>query len=824
MGTQFFTSLAGIIISGGLLLAMGGYYAYRWYKKRPIEITGEIVMMVSTVGIVWGYSAYKLSEASLHYAKEGISYVLKGDKENKSEIKAVLVQDKNSSENLKSLDVKPTIQVPISKKESVSLQTPKTIVKESKNVVKNEAYYIKRSNFYIPKFKYTKSLLLSKDEKYLFASNSTDILMWDIEKRELKKNFRGNHNLIKSMLLTQDGKYLLTASGSSTVMMWSIKKGKIVKKFAGSKEDIRFIALSTDGRNLITASCDGIVKVFDIATKKVLKKFFTHIKNATFALSSDKKHILVGSAKEKLELWSMKKGNRVDIFNAKNKSINRVAFSSDDKYIIAILRENLSYKQAIVVWDKKTKKVIQRIIVKDFPMKMLLTKDNKYIVVTRANGWLDIFDLVSGKKVKSFQGEGGNIESILFNKDESKLFFGTNEGIVNIWDIQKSKEIAQLKGLSTSTIESLFLTHDEKTIVSIHDNGKIVFWSYEKGEPTKVIEDANAIYGRATLGKNEKYMLTQSYATTHLWNLKENKLLKIFQGKDVSSKRAIAFFDNGDSIAVGSNSGIVSIWNIEKREKKKVFRGSKSAVLSIQFSKDERYMLSSTKDMAKLWDVQTQKEIQSFQVSHVKTLKLSANGEKVVWGMYANLIAVYDVEKGKIIYRLKGHKYPISSLKISEDGRYLVSNSKEGYIKLWNLRTGKESQAFRKQYGRLTQFSISKNAKYVVLGMISGNVRVWDIAKEKEKIVFRGKDGIGRALLTKDERYIVSVTRFTGIIKVWDILQEKEIKEFEKSKGNDWISFDRVKKSFKYSNNGNYIFRKKSNGSLENVSLDIEKK
>ena len=81
MGTQFLISLAGIIISGGALLAMGGYYAYRWYKKRPIEITGEIVMMVSAVGIVWGYSAYKLSEASLHYAKEGTSYVLEAGKE-----------------------------------------------------------------------------------------------------------------------------------------------------------------------------------------------------------------------------------------------------------------------------------------------------------------------------------------------------------------------------------------------------------------------------------------------------------------------------------------------------------------------------------------------------------------------------------------------------------------------------------------------------------------------------------------------------------------------------------------------------------------------
>jgi hypothetical protein len=81
MGTQFFASLIGIIISGGILLVMGGYYTYRWYKKRPIEITGELVMIVSTLMVIWGYSAYKLSEASFHYLKEGTSYVIEMGKD-----------------------------------------------------------------------------------------------------------------------------------------------------------------------------------------------------------------------------------------------------------------------------------------------------------------------------------------------------------------------------------------------------------------------------------------------------------------------------------------------------------------------------------------------------------------------------------------------------------------------------------------------------------------------------------------------------------------------------------------------------------------------
>lgn len=676
-----------------------------------------------------------------------------------------------------------------------------------------ENAYSHSANFYIPQFKYTKSLLLSKDEKYLFASNSTDIIMWDIEKKKLKKYFKGDTHIIKNMLLTHDGNYILTLSGKS-IKIWSIEKGRVIKTFFRGKESIVFMALSQDGKKVISASLDGVVKVFNFATKKIIKKFSTDSKGRAFALSHDEKYMLALSNREGIALWSMENAKKLDVFKIKSRYIYSVAFSSDDKYLLASLQEEKSYKDVILVWERATKKIIQRIVLDNLHMKTVVTKDNKYVVVAETNGWVEFFSLISGEKVKSFQGEGGNILSLLFNKNESKIFFASREGVVNIWEMQKNRKIALLKGDSIMNIENLLLTHDEKTMLLLYANGSIVFLNYEKGEPFKIIQDANAVYGSVHVGNNEKYMLTQSYADTHMWNLSQEKQLKIFQGKSVTSDKSITFCDNGDSVAVGASNGVVTIWNLEHQEKTKTFKGDNSTILSIQFSDDEHYMLSATKDMAKVWNVETQKEIRTFQITDARTLRLSASGKKVVWGMYGNLIAVYDVKKGKIVHRLKGHHYPIRNLKISEDDRYLVSNSSEGYIKLWNLETGKESQAFRKQYGRLTQFAIGKHAKYVVLGMISGNIRVWDIAKKREKRVFKGKDGIGKVLLSKDERYIFSATRFTGIAKVWDILKGKELKEFIRAKSGAWITFDKVKNSLKQGNKGEFVFKKKSADSL----------
>ena len=78
MGTQFLLSLLGGGIAGAGLLFIAGKYAYKWYKKEEIIISGEIVAIVSILLIIGAVSTYKLGEASYQIAKGGIEYVHDG--------------------------------------------------------------------------------------------------------------------------------------------------------------------------------------------------------------------------------------------------------------------------------------------------------------------------------------------------------------------------------------------------------------------------------------------------------------------------------------------------------------------------------------------------------------------------------------------------------------------------------------------------------------------------------------------------------------------------------------------------------------------------
>lgn len=81
MGTQFIVSLLGGSIAAGALLFIGGTYVYKWYKKDPINITGEVVAVVSIFLVMGGVSAYKLAEASYHYAVVGKDAVVESVKD-----------------------------------------------------------------------------------------------------------------------------------------------------------------------------------------------------------------------------------------------------------------------------------------------------------------------------------------------------------------------------------------------------------------------------------------------------------------------------------------------------------------------------------------------------------------------------------------------------------------------------------------------------------------------------------------------------------------------------------------------------------------------
>jgi len=75
MATNFLLSLIAGGIAGAGLLFILLKYGYKWYKKEPIYLSGELIMIISILTVTLLLSAYTLGEISLTVVKKTIHYL-----------------------------------------------------------------------------------------------------------------------------------------------------------------------------------------------------------------------------------------------------------------------------------------------------------------------------------------------------------------------------------------------------------------------------------------------------------------------------------------------------------------------------------------------------------------------------------------------------------------------------------------------------------------------------------------------------------------------------------------------------------------------------
>lgn len=112
-----------------------------------------------------------------------------------------------------------------------------------------------------------------------------------------------------------------------------------------------------------------------------------------------------------------------------------------------------------------------------------------------------------------------------------------------------------------------------------------------------------------------------------------------------------------------------------------------------------------------------------FQMEHTKyvnAIAFSPDGKRCATGGNDRVIKLWDVETGKLLKTLRGHKRAVSALQFSQDGAYLFSGEKGSVkanvytIKKWNLQT-REIEKESIITGMIKSIQVSPKGKYILL-------------------------------------------------------------------------------------------------------------
>ena len=108
--------------------------------------------------------------------------------------------------------------------------------------------------------------------------------------------------------------------------------------------------------------------------------------------------------------------------------------------------------------------------------------DGKYIASGSRDDTVKLWDVDSGKEIRTFSGHTSYVTSVSFSPDGKYIASGRSDDTIKLWEAESGKEIRTLIG-HTNDVESVSFSPDSKYLVSGGGaDGTVKLWNVETGE------------------------------------------------------------------------------------------------------------------------------------------------------------------------------------------------------------------------------------------------------------------------------------------------------------------------------------------------------
>ncbi len=264
---------------------------------------------------------------------------------------------------------------------------------------------------------------------------------------------------------------------------------------------------------------------------------------------------------------------------------------------------------------------------------------------------IKIWDVSSGNCIQTISGGGGDIQSIDFSPDESRIVTGSSDKSIKIWNVSDGRLIKQFQILHSSYISSVKFNNSGDRIVSSGSyDGTIIIWNTNTGESLYKIKVSNEKISEAVFSPDGKYIVCgnndKGEKKIFVYNTSNGTLLKSINNNDD--------YVNSINFSADGNKIVTACYNVNV----------------IDFMSGN--LLSSAKALSS-WGS--------------GDVKFGENDNAVEKSNSA--LVIRDIAKSKILQTINGESQLIFSFDVTSDGKLAVIGTKEKSVKLFKLEANK---------------------------------------------------------------------------------------------------------------------------------------
>ena len=527
-----------------------------------------------------------------------------------------------------------------------------------------------------------------------------------------------------------------------------------------STKKIAFDKLETFLGNVLASGNAEMKKIWQ---EKESENLYKDLRNASFLTRSNEKDF--GFSHTSIQEYFLAKyivssivENKWKNLELKNVSPETIDFVMDLVEVMDIddLSDfNTHWKKAFDNEQQEKNRLLLAIYIKDFKSKHLLEKPTPFDLSN-----LDLSHInLSGKEAKYLDFSNAILKGANL-RNGHLTFINFDNANLNKVDLRDSK----LQNID------MYHTKMKKAIASGH-------WRKIKGVNID-IKDADLEYTQ--ISRSTFPTINKSFKDAIIINQTDLPKIKTIENVagHTSKLNCAVISPDGNFALSSSDDGTMKYWDLNTQKEIFSFNKHTDGVTSCAFSPDGNFALSASRDNTmKYWDLKTKKEIFSFEkhTDRVTSCAFSSDGNFALSTSSDGTMKYWDLNTKKEIFSFDKHTDWVNSCAFSPDGNFALSASEDGTMKYWDLNTQKEIFSFDKHTSRVNSCAFSPDGNFALSASVDGTMKYWDLNTKKEIFSFdKHTSFVNSCAFSSDGNFALSAS-YGGTMKYWDLNTKKEI-------------------------------------------------